>query len=507
VRSHPDPPPDENALILHGYSAWPPERVLDHARAGRPLGQVPGDFVLVAADGPRTTIVTSVVGARPYFYAVAGGRMCHGSSVYDVVRDAGLPWRWNADAIRSVAWMDHTIDGETLHPDVRRVPPASVLEADGGSVRIREDPFWATVFEHGAVGVDEAAAVLEGVCDELLGRRPLISLSAGFESRALLARALARGVRPVTVTMGHSEATDQVAASLIARDLGLDHLRVDLPVRDYLAEGPLIARLTSGTKPAAHWHTFLYSRHAADSGGAPHVVGSNGEFARSFYFDKGAVARALDALRTSLPPLAYYGARLQRQARRLAGALPFLGGPREAARLAGRVTRLCGARGTALERFDRFYTTQRVRHFIGNGLALYAAHCTPVSPFLDARWIAAAAGLPRAAKLGSNFHRRVIERNAPDLLRYPTDAGVPMARRAPRGYWRAKKAAGVGYSPFAEVLAEPATIDTILESEPLDEFVDRAGRRRVIEARDAQAMNVLLTLHFAAEAARDATRS
>ena len=71
-----------------------------------------------------------------------------------------------------------------------------------------------------------------------------------------------------------------------------------------------------------------------------------------------------------------------------------------------------------------------MRNFIGNGLALYSQHCSPRSPFLDSRWIRAIAGLDRSERLGSNFHRRAIAAAAPQLLRFPVEAGGEMEQRA-----------------------------------------------------------------------------
>src|SRR5262249_36577096 len=84
---------------------------------------------------------------------------------------------------------------------------------------------------------------------------------------------------------------------------------------------------------------------------------------------------------------------------------------------------------------DYFYAAERLRNFIGLGLALYRASFPTMSPFLDARFIRAAARLPRHQKLADRTHRAVIGKLQPALLDFPTDeTGRPM-RNAPNGFY------------------------------------------------------------------------
>ncbi len=499
-----------DAFELRGYSPWSAEKIAREALEGRRRApsEMPGDFVVTArgvrAGRPVEAIITSAVAAMPYFHARAGGAFVHGPSVFDVARRAGLAWRWNERAVRCLAWLGHTFGEDTLHPDVRRVPPDAVLLHDGERLELTHGSFWRGAFGAPRASLDEAVRAFGEATDDLLAERPVVTLSAGFDSRAVLARVLRAGVRPALLTMGRADATDRIVAAAIARDHGLDHHVVELHARDYLTHGKAIAAITSGTKTAGNWHTYLFSRHAAGLAPGPLLGGTNGEFARTYYRDKGAPARAFDLGPTRLAT-AYFAARIERRRRRFPFPLPFLrdAGPAAALALARDLGALVASAPSPLDALDLFYATQRVRHFIGNGLALCAATKPPASPFLDARWIRAAGHLRRADKLGSRLHRRIIADNAPGLLRYPVHAEPEMAREPPPLYWR-RRSPEVSYNVFGEVIRLPAVRDLVVESRALDDLGPRAERERVFDHAHAESIELLLTLHFAAEAAQDA---
>src|SRR5581483_7499922 len=130
--------PSYARFSLRGYSPWPAEKIACAVDAGTPIADIPGDFTVVAEGArngaPYTRIVSSVVAAPPYYYARdrrAGRTFAHGPTVFDVVRLAQLPWRWNGRAISFLALLGHTVGDDTLHPDVLRVPNAAVITVEG----------------------------------------------------------------------------------------------------------------------------------------------------------------------------------------------------------------------------------------------------------------------------------------------------------------------------------------------------------------------------------------
>jgi hypothetical protein len=492
-----------------GYSSWSAERIAAVSDPAK-LATVPGDFVVVdpgAGEG-TTRILTSAIAARPYFCTHAGGALHHGRDVFGVVASARLPWRWNERALQCLALLEHTIEGDSLHADVQRVPPASILSADGGGLRVATAPFWRDVFQAGRSSASEAVDVFRTVVAELLrdGDDPVISMSAGFDSRAILAAALAEGARPTLVSMGFADSTDRVVAAGIAAELDLPFVPVELNPRTYHDHAETIARVTSGTKPAQHWHTYLYPLAAGIGPGQTHLVGSNGEFVRTFYLDVGLAALALDLSSQRLLQL-QFALRLERLRRRIPAAIEFVheGGRLGVVRLAGDLAATAG-RGRLLTALDRFYATQRVRNFIGNGLALYAENGAPRSPFLDTRWVAAAATLPRRQKLGSAWHRKLVASTSPGLLGHPTSREKRMHQRPPRLARMRPAPPTRDYSVFGEVVASPETREVLGDSEHLDQFCRREARLAFRGAGDTQSISLLLTLHHAAGLAEQAAR-
>ena len=98
--------------------------------------------------------------------------------------------------------------------------------------------------------------------------------------------------------------------------------------------------------------------------------------------------------------------------------------------------------GSLLEHLDQTYLYERVRHFIGNGLALYGLSARPITPFLSSEWVNAVARLPRRWKLGSAYHRRAIQLLKPELLDFYEEGtnGAMTVRPVPFYYHRNKVA-------------------------------------------------------------------
>jgi Asparagine synthase len=492
------------AITMYGYSPWPKEAILRTVLAGGRISELPGDFVLVATTkgGERHLIVTSVLGIRPYFYIDAPGPAVHGNDVFELVARADLPWTWDLDALRAVAWFGHTVGAQTLHPRVRRVPPASIMVHDGSGWRVETEPFWREIFHAPRITTDDAVDVFNVVMDELIARQPVVSLSGGFDSRAILSRALAVGYRPEVITMGYPDSTDLRVARRIAGDHCLKHTCVALAVDDYFRNAALIVRLTGGTKTVANWHTFLYCQGRERS--EPNLNGTNGDIAKTYlHLDRGRLAHLADR-GGGLTVRAYWAARIGRRFLRMAGFLPFLGpgGVGDAMAFSQRsIEPAIADKGKALDILDRFFGTQRVRHFHGNGFSLLGYHTAPASPFLDSRFIAAAAALPRTAKLGNNFHRRLIQRNAPSLMNYPVNGEPTVYPSAPARYWRGSQSPNTPYSPLDRVYGDPRATEILRDSPHLAEFLAKAERKRVVESGTVAVKNFLITLHFAASVA------
>lgn len=481
------------ARTLVGRSAWSPAAVESHIGAGGGIDAIPGDFTLELDGG----LFSSAVAAEPYYYTIADGVLVHGKCVFDLVKAVGYNWQWNRRAIQCMALLGHTVGHDTLHPKVYRVPPATSINKVGETDR---NPYWDGVFRNSST-VDEVVRAFHRSFADLEAKKPLVSLSAGFDSRAILATTLSQGIEPSVITMGYPESTDRVVASAICRSLGLTQHVVEIDAARYLDDAMSISHLTSGTKTAGNWHTYIYGRAAAAIGHDLHLVGANGEFARSWYLDYGQPARLADILPAGT--FAYFSARLAKRAKLFSSLACVDTDAQAIQRLAFYLSQLSGPGGRSLNRLDRFYATQRVRHFIGNGMALYNDTTPTVSPFLDARFIRSAAGLDRRLKLGSRWHRLLIKDAYPELLKFPSEGNPSMATSPDRHYWRKTETVS-GYSPFATVIGDPSVAELVINSELLDGLADRSERETIVARGEQPAMEMLLTLHYAAQHAASA---
>lgn len=497
-------------FVVHGYSPLSCDELAARFVRDGHLAEAPGDFVCVIQGQDThgiecTRLASSAVAAQPYFYGFHEGRLIHGPSVLEVDRQIGAAWSWNPEAVNALFVFDHLLEDQTLHAAVRRVPQAAVVGVRNGELSIERHGGTFSSTARQRADFDEAFAALRDSFAEIAAAadgKLSLSLSAGYDSRLLLALCLANSCQPVVGTMGSRESTDMRIAGQIAAAEGLDHRRVEIDPDDYRRYAAEIVQLTNGTKSVGHWHTYIYSVKAGLPTDGVHLAGANGEIARSYFLDKGALSQAVAW--TDRWMLGRFLALKFGVARRLGrGDIRsfFLPCPDStAAQAIARAVRATdGARGL-LNRMDHFYVNQRVRHFIGNGLALYRSCYSTASPFLDHRFNRAASRLPRRWKLCSRFHREAIRRLAPRLLTYPTgDDGPPMGDQDVPFYWL-KKQHVTGYNPLGRLWEGDWVKQIVHDSPHLDQFMSREVRERVWRERRGFYLGHLVSLHFYGEA-------
>jgi asparagine synthase (glutamine-hydrolysing) len=476
-----------NAGLLTGYIVGDPAKP-DLAR---------GDFVVGNPQRNDGWAESSSIGASPWYYTVtSNGELVQGANVFELCAAASMDWEWNTTAISQIALVGHTLGQHTLHRRIFRLPAHARLSVVGGRVALDSvDPLSGWRWDSSEL--DESFGTLTDAFDACLpnSQEPILSLSAGFDSRVLLALCLRAGCSPRIVSMGSSDATDVRVARILAQRVGLPLEQIALSSSDYLANGERISRVTSGVKTSGDWHTWLYNSQIS----APdrvHLVGSNGEFARTFYSDVLTRSRPF-ALSGHTGVATWLRLKALNRLRKLPRAL-WRGGP---VRLRLVLDSLRVSRDEypqrALPCLDTFYAIERVHHFIGSGIACYAQFGKPRSPFLDKRWMKEIAALRRPWKQQNRYHLAVIRKHAPSLLDVPFN-------RDPDGR------APTSYSPFAALSKDKEVEELIVESRPLDALLNRGARvaaLRDVQASRTDAVSFLLTMHFACVNAQTAYKS
>jgi asparagine synthase (glutamine-hydrolysing) len=405
------------------------------------LRDLRGEYTLAIEAGNECFIITSPVGAIHYFYALKDGKFYHSDKVVDILKDAKLEWKWDWQALGDLCQLENLTENATLHKDIRKVPPGSILRFKDGKVGLESIQYLDTVGRRKG-DPDEALAALNDEVAFWAGDNPYLSLSGGFDSRLILSSLLKQGIKPHLITVGNDECTDVEVTSKIAARFGLRHDIVALTLEDFIAYGPEIARITNGTKPACHWHTYLYPLKAAIPKESVFFVGTLGEFARSYYFDKGALSQAADIF-GEYSLLRFWNRKLNRHRTfsdtELQGLAPEFSEQINSAGTAGRARRLVGlCHKKFLSGLARFYFEQRVPNFYANGIKMYQATSNWRSPYHSRKWISAVWSLDNSWKLGSNWHRYAIRKNFPQLLDFPEQRGFlknKMLPKAPPFYW------------------------------------------------------------------------
>ena len=286
------------------------------------------------------------------------------------------------------------------------------------------------------VGEDEAAAavrerLLESVPRRVAGRRVVLGLTAGLDSRVSLGALRAGGVPVAAVTVGGPESPDVAGARAIAARLGLEHDVVAPPV-------PSAGGLATATARDVRWNEGVVglsrgSESRLDAGSV-FVHGGGGEVGRAYYY-----ARTARNVREPSPQRLRRLLGLERQVPGAPPAVAALLRERTDAWL--RTGEAAGASGwRVLDVVAGEHKLRQVNrgYLIPGRAGLVAAFATPAVQ-------AALASLPTPAKVEAAAHREALRAWLPELPPDPPAAGqrrgVPRAVRRLAARIRERRAA------------------------------------------------------------------
>ena len=432
---------DDNEKLLNKFLSNGPKSLLG----------LPGDYVIVIENKDETFLISSTYAVNQYYYAVDNGRFYHSDTVMAILKMGAIKWEWNWQALADFARMGQVLENDTLHKKVFRVPASSILHFKGGKLDVRTVD-WNDLYPKTDSTPEIALKAFNREVEYWVKEDSIVSISAGFDSRTILSSVLKTGCRPLLLATGSDKSTEVQISKSIAKSLGLNIQQVILDINDYLEYGEQITLLTNATKPACDWHTFIYPKKANLDSQRTFFVGTNGEFVRSAYLNKGIVARIADIIPSlSLPYFWKRKLKPKFTEDEINGMNPEFAvdfsGQRQKERLS-RLMNLC--HNQMLPGLDRFFLEQRIRSFHGNGLKMNNASLQTRLPYLSKDWVVACWNLNRGWKLGENSHRYAIIENYPKLLNFPeAKTGNIMAPKAAAFYWtKAKRIKGL--VPYAD---------------------------------------------------------
>lgn len=399
-----------------------------------------GEYTVVYTNGNNIGIITSSIGAIHYFYYYDGTRFEHGQHVGEIVKKLGLEWKWDWISLADLCEQENLCENRTIHESIKRVPPGSFL-VFSDRLDIRSTNFLDSLRVSETDPVD-AIEIFNKETDKWVSKDTHLSLSGGFDSRVILSSMLKQKIYPTLVTLGNEDSSDIQVARSIARRYSLKHKTVNLSLDDLFENGEHIAYITNGTKPACHWHTYIYPKKAGVPRDESFFVGTLGEFSRNYYLDKGIASILLDGFGNSAQER-FWRMKLSRHKTFKPEELRFLSkhlaehlndeGLRQRAKRNAKLSE-----GGLLSGGSRYYLEQRVPNFYANGIRMYNDTTKWRSPFHNREWLKVIWSLCDNWKLGSNWHRLAIKRNFPELLGFPEEKGFSkkvMLSQAPPLYW------------------------------------------------------------------------
>ena len=185
------------------------------------LRRLRGEYTIVFEQGENCTIITSEIGAMHYFYTTAATgprRFHHGRRLADLLGGAQLDWRWNWQALGDLCQLENLTGNATLHPDVHRVPPGTVLTWRAGTLQL------------------ESRALVEGFRPQLPDPdRAVAALNAEVARLAGMPASLVRQARSALEALESQQKSGQAQIDLFAAPAPLA-AREPSPVERALAQ-------------------------------------------------------------------------------------------------------------------------------------------------------------------------------------------------------------------------------------------------------------------------------
>lgn len=435
------------------------------------------------------TVFADRLGAYPLYRTQAGGATWISNRAEPLRALAGSR-EVDLDALAGLLGGGWPLGGEPAWAAVRRVAPGVLSLHPRAGERRRELLTAAETAAMCGAGWDAAEAArlaVESVraLADWPGRASLVPVTAGRDSRLVLAAALRAGLQFETATGGAPSDADVLGGRALAEAAGREHAILPADPEGDPWSAPeraaaILGLTTSGTASLGDAAGFPLSAGPAGLGALWHS-GQGGELARRYYRDAAARDRdgGVEALERT-----FCGRRIGRS-----DPLSDSGRARVRKGIAGWVdARLAhGARVEDLP--DLFYLDQRMGAWAGptHGAVEWVRDTT--SPLWSARLLPHLLGGSVAEREREAFHDAVLRELAPELadVPYAGGAGHGLAHKARRAAQEARRilrrdAREHGESdPFAGVLAVTRRAAGERPHHPAWHVLDRERTRALLE--------------------------
>ncbi len=395
------------------------------------LCDVDGIFALaMGGAGDELTLVTDRLGSLHLYLAKSGS--CLLASTSSMVLAALLRPEWDLIGCRHFLATGTVFENRTLFTGIKKLEPATVFCFRGARLYSKEK-YWnvAAVMHDRAPKPGDAPALAEAltagmrtIADNF--QRPLLDLTGGYDSRALLGAMLAAGCDFATVVNGAPGSPDVRVANRIAAEFGLRHRHQDARLAgcaQVWEAAKASLPLTDGEYDVLLYHSVSHIHRLMAAEFDLSVNGSNGEICKGYWWELLAPFTGwkghFDARRVAARRFVFDGEELGLLAQ------PF--GEQLADHFAGIIERanapLASHPNTA--KLDHAYLALRMQRWQGR-LASATLRLWPVvSPFAFREPMEAALAVPPRRRVRHRLSRRLIEHLNPRLAALPLEHGYP----------------------------------------------------------------------------------
>ncbi|MER6942764.1 asparagine synthetase B family protein [Nonomuraea sp. NPDC000554] len=216
-------------------------------------------------DGRRVTLHAGALGLVDVYYVRLGEAVYFSSLIKPLLSLVPIELDWSAWA--SILQVTFPLGDATPYQQVKRLPGSSALVFEEALSTERRLPRWLRSEPYEAwTSANEILEILHEVYKEYDGRRLLVPVSGGYDSRLLASVAMARGadVESWTTSPDDGTDTDIAFARAITRELGIPHRVITQDPADYPADAREVARRLEYLTPHHAWYApFAKEVHGA----------------------------------------------------------------------------------------------------------------------------------------------------------------------------------------------------------------------------------------------------
>jgi hypothetical protein len=217
-------------------------------------------------DADKVTLHTGALGLVDVYYVRQGDAVYFSSLIQPLLSLVPIAIDWAAWA--SIIQVTFPLGEATPYTEVKRLPGASALVWEHGRVATeRRLPRWVRTEPYESwISPREIVELLDHVYEDYDGRKLLVPVSGGYDSRLLASVAKARGadVESWTTSPDDGTDTDIAFARAITKELGIPHRVITQDAADYPRDAMEVARRLEYLTPHHAWYApFAKEVHGA----------------------------------------------------------------------------------------------------------------------------------------------------------------------------------------------------------------------------------------------------